>query len=369
MLSQCRLLSSACLAMLLVSGLAGATAQRTFVSASGVDNPACSIGAPCRTLGAAITATSSDGEVLVVDSAGYGPVTITKSVSIIVPAGVYGGITVTSGNGVTINAPGATVVLRGLSINGQGGANGILVQAAARVRIENCVVSNMAAQGIYDQAANGEVIVLDTISRDNGDGGFAVVAANATIVLDHVRSEHNANVGFYIAPTPAAIYAQATISDLASSPATGSTESGRIPSKAPAHTSLSSGRHSSTISATTSRPLLARRAHSSTSPVEHNVISGIYFSVEGLGILRDKSSARSTAIPRAALSEPSARAAGCPQAATPEGIPELRERCDVALLRRQPAATVRSGVLHPFDRRQPVTCRASTGISSGANDG
>ena len=284
MLPQCRLLSSACLAMLLVSGLAGATAQRTFVSASGVDNPACSIGTPCRTLGAAITATSSGGEVLVVDSAGYGPVTITKSVSIIVPAGVYGGITVTSGNGVTINAPGATVVLRGLSINGQGGANGILVQAAARVRIENCVVSNMAAQGIYDQAANGEVIVLDTISRDNGDGGFAVVAANATIVLDHVRSEHNVNVGFYIAPTPAAIYAQATISDgiftrnglhgiWADSVAGAGTyvlvERSAIVDNLDNNIEATSGASSSFVDIT----------------LDHNVISGIYFSFEGLGIL------------------------------------------------------------------------------------
>jgi len=32
-----------------------------------------------------------------------------------------------SGNGVTVNTPDATVVLRGLSINGQGGSNGIVL--------------------------------------------------------------------------------------------------------------------------------------------------------------------------------------------------------------------------------------------------
>ncbi len=86
------------------------------------------------------------------DSAGYGPVTITKSVSLIAPAGIYAGITVFSGDGITVNAPGATVVLRGLSINGQGGSNGVNVLGAARVRIENCVISGMGIDGIMYSA-------------------------------------------------------------------------------------------------------------------------------------------------------------------------------------------------------------------------
>ena len=59
-------------------GLAHAAAQRTFVSAGGVDNPNCSLAAPCRSFASAIAATLSGGEVIVLDSAGYGPVTITK---------------------------------------------------------------------------------------------------------------------------------------------------------------------------------------------------------------------------------------------------------------------------------------------------
>jgi hypothetical protein len=208
-----RLLPSTCLLLLLVSSLAGATAQRTFVASHGVDNPNCSIAAPCRNFAAAITATSSGGEIIVLDSAGYGKVTITKSVSIISPPGIYGGISVFSGNGITVNAPGATVVLRGLSINGQGGANGILFQQGSRLRIESCVVSKMNTTGIYHNADNAEMIVLDTISRDNGDTGVALVAKNASIVLDHVRSEHNVNAGFYIAPTPGSTGANATITD------------------------------------------------------------------------------------------------------------------------------------------------------------
>ena len=136
-----------------------ALAQRTFVASYG--SPAntafnCSIAKPCRQFSEAIGVTSPGGEVIVLDSAGYGSVTVTKSVSIISSPGVYAGISAFSGNnGVTVNAPGAAVVLRGLSINGQGGSVGIALQAAARLRVENCVISKMASNGIEATAAGG----------------------------------------------------------------------------------------------------------------------------------------------------------------------------------------------------------------------
>src|SRR5262245_2610773 len=105
-----------------------AAAQRTFVASYGLTtNPAfhCSLTKPCRAFAEAISVTGSKGEVVVLDSAGYGPVAITKSVSIIAPPGIYAGISVISGDGVTVNAPGAVVVLRGLFINGQGGRWGV----------------------------------------------------------------------------------------------------------------------------------------------------------------------------------------------------------------------------------------------------
>src|SRR5258706_80464 len=84
-----------------------------------------------------------NGEMIVLDSAGYGPVVISKSISLIAPAGVYAGLTVFTGDGITVNGPGIIVVLRGLSINGQGGGYGIALEQAAHLRIENCVISNM----------------------------------------------------------------------------------------------------------------------------------------------------------------------------------------------------------------------------------
>ena len=97
------------LLMTLAFASASLAAQRTFVASTGLDANPCSIGAPCRSFGAAISHTDSDGEIIVLDSAGYGPVTIIQSVSIIAPPGVYAGISVFSGDGVTIDAPLATV--------------------------------------------------------------------------------------------------------------------------------------------------------------------------------------------------------------------------------------------------------------------
>ena len=110
-----------------------ATSQRTFVSGQGSDVDACSITAPCRSFTAAIAQTIAGGEVIVLDSAGYGPVVITQSVTITAPPGVYAGISVPAStpNGVLLNAPGITVVLRGLTINSTGGTVAINLSNAA----------------------------------------------------------------------------------------------------------------------------------------------------------------------------------------------------------------------------------------------
>lgn len=200
-------------ALLFIAHDAIATAQRTFVASNGAETNPCSLTQPCRSFATAITQTNVDGEVIVLDSAGYGPVMVTKSVSIIAPPGIYGGITVFGGDGVTVNAPGAIVVLRGLSINGQGGNRGIFLQAAARLRIENCVVSRMGVAGISHTAAGAEMIVLDTIVRDNVGSGVYLFANVGSILLEHVRSEHNGGDGLSFTPAVGSLGALATIVD------------------------------------------------------------------------------------------------------------------------------------------------------------
>jgi hypothetical protein len=188
----------ACAALALVSSAAhGAGAQRTFVASNGVDTDPCSIVQPCRSFGTAIGKTVAGGEVIVQDSAGYGIVTITKSVSIIAPAGVYAGVSVMSGQtGITVNSAGAIVVLRALSINGVNGSIGIQFAQGSRLRIEGCVISNLVSAGIVQQA------------RDNGGAGI-LLFTDASMLLDGVRVEHNAGDGVYI--TAMASLADATI--------------------------------------------------------------------------------------------------------------------------------------------------------------
>src|SRR5215467_2366523 len=115
------LLTPLALMAILAGGLAGeamALPQRTFVASTGLDTNPCSLGAPCRAFGAAIAQTAPNGEVIVLDSAGYGPATITQPVSIIAPPGIYAGISVTLGGaGMTVNSGSGKVTLRGLTIN------------------------------------------------------------------------------------------------------------------------------------------------------------------------------------------------------------------------------------------------------------
>src|SRR4051812_44863466 len=92
-------------ASLLMTTATANAVQRTFVATTGNDGNSCSNTAPCRSFAAAIAVTDAGGEVIVLNSGGYGAVTITQSVSIISPPGVYAGISGFSGAAIEVNAP------------------------------------------------------------------------------------------------------------------------------------------------------------------------------------------------------------------------------------------------------------------------
>ena len=176
--------------------------QRTHVSAAfGADSNAasnCTAAAPCRFFTAAMTVTDPNGEVIVLDSGGYGAVTITRSVALIAPTGVYAGISVFPGaDGVTISTAGVNVVLRGLSINGQGGNNGINMTAGNSLTIENCVISNLGQSGILVNAATN-VNITDTIVRRNGNNGIVLQNGVKATITRAVVSGHVNNYGIYL---------------------------------------------------------------------------------------------------------------------------------------------------------------------------
>jgi len=176
--------------------------QRTHVSAAfGSDaNTAtnCAAAAPCRFFAAAMSVTNPNGEVIVLDSGGYGAVTITQSVALIAPTGVYAGISVFPGaDGVTIATAGVNVVLRGLSINGQGGNNGINMTAGNSLTIENCVISNHGGSGIFVNAVTN-VNITDTIVRRNFSSGITLRNGVTATITRAVVSGHVNNAGIYL---------------------------------------------------------------------------------------------------------------------------------------------------------------------------
>ena len=135
---------------------ARAAIQRTFVSTGGNDanvTSNCSLALPCRSFEVAIGVVGSGGEVVALDSGGYGRFTVTKSVAVIAPPGVHAAISVFAAtNGVDINTAGVDVVLRGLTISGQGGDNGIYFQSGKSLVVDSCEIAAMSANGILVSA-------------------------------------------------------------------------------------------------------------------------------------------------------------------------------------------------------------------------
>jgi hypothetical protein len=173
-----------------------AQATRTWVSGVGDDANPCSRTAPCKTFAGAISKTATAGEINVLDPGGFGGVTITKSITISSES-FEAGVLVSGTNAIVVNAPStATIVLRGLDIEGLGtGINGINFLAGGVLHVENCTINNFANTGInfapstVAQLYLKNVIVRGTNSPTTLAGiRFAPTGAgSATSSLEDVR--------------------------------------------------------------------------------------------------------------------------------------------------------------------------------------
>jgi hypothetical protein len=165
---------------------------RTFVSAQiGLDANSCLPTAPCRTFSRALSQTTASGEIIVLDSGGYGAsLSIAQPVAIETPSGVYAGMSVVSGNGITINTSGA-VRLRGLTLNSIAGAKGIHILAASSVSLDNLSVTGFNEEGLFLQS--GTVLtVVDSAFNYNTDGVVADTATGtALLTLERVTLHGN----------------------------------------------------------------------------------------------------------------------------------------------------------------------------------
>jgi hypothetical protein len=205
------------LATLFVLSLASSSfalglAQRTFVSAgTGNDTNPCTRQLPCRNFVTAISLTSVGGEVVALDSGGYGPTGINQSIELVAPTGVHAAITAlpTSANAIAILGGASTVViLRGLSLNALGGSTGIYFPSGHTLYVENCVISGFPQQGLNALANPSVIHVSDTVARENGDAFSFSADTSMTITIDHVRAEESLSSGFLFSNN-----ANATVSD------------------------------------------------------------------------------------------------------------------------------------------------------------
>ena len=174
-------------------------APRTFVASGGLDTNPCSRPAPCRSFATAIAATDIGGEMIVLDSAGYGPVLITQSVILIAPDGVYAGVTATAGEGITVTLAFASdrVVLTGLAITGAGAANGIHFTSIGKLRIDQVRVSDFTTSQIVSDGGGSLSIDHSMIrgTRAGVSSGILVTAPapSAGISISNTRVEDGLN--------------------------------------------------------------------------------------------------------------------------------------------------------------------------------
>ena len=111
-----------------------AFAQRTFVSLAGLDTNPCSATQPCRTIQQALNAVSAGGDVIIMDTGGFGSaLSINKACNIIAPDGVFGVIT----GQITIAAGASDIVrVKGVNVVGAGTGSGIGVDIGMCKRTE-----------------------------------------------------------------------------------------------------------------------------------------------------------------------------------------------------------------------------------------
>ena len=184
----------------LLSVAANAQATRTWVSGVGDDVNPCSRTAPCKTFAGAISKTATNGEINCLDPAGYGAVTITKSLTIDCED-TQGSILASLTNGIIINITAAAdtkkaVKLRGLSINGAGnGINGVRILAANTVNIEEVVIDGFATHGVSVETTVGtpKISIDNCAMRSNTGNGINTFISGGTVSLDVSNSRLNNN--------------------------------------------------------------------------------------------------------------------------------------------------------------------------------
>jgi hypothetical protein len=200
---------------------AQAQATRTWVSGVGDDVNPCSRTAPCKTFAGAISKTATNGEINCLDPAGYGAVTVAKSITIDCED-TQGSILSAGTNGVIVNITAVTdtkkaFMLRGVSINGAGtGINGIRVLSAAQVTLDEVVIQGVTQHGLSLETTTGttKVNVGNSLIRNNAGNGINsfIIGGSVTLAIADSKIYANSNTGINLSNGTKASVSNTTIS-------------------------------------------------------------------------------------------------------------------------------------------------------------
>ena len=103
-----------------------------------------------------------------------------------------------SGAGLTVNAPGGKVTLRGLTINSLGGTTGIAFVAGTALYVDNVVVTNFPSAGFASGvSASSSVYLSNSTFHDNGIGAvFGASTGTLTVSVESTVFARN-GIGAY----------------------------------------------------------------------------------------------------------------------------------------------------------------------------
>jgi hypothetical protein len=146
----------------------------------------------------AISRTATAGEINVIDTGGFGAVTIIKSITIRSDH-VEAGVLASSGSGIVVNA-GITgrVVLEGLDTVGLGTAlHGVSVISGKEIYVIRCAIQNFTGNGVNmaSSTSGGHAFIRDSFILFNAGGVNVAGTSNAASILN---TEMDSNTSFAV---------------------------------------------------------------------------------------------------------------------------------------------------------------------------
>jgi hypothetical protein len=182
-----------------------ATVLRAFVSSAGADANAatnCAQTAPCRTFAGAFPTVTAGGELIALDTSGYGPLTggspINKAITIATVPGATAFVVAAFGTAAFTVSAGVSdlVILRNISFNGAGaaGTSGIIFITGKGLVVENCTFTSLTGSGLA--ASSGVISIKDSSFNASGNGITFSQTAKGEVVNTEVR--HSSIDGLFV---------------------------------------------------------------------------------------------------------------------------------------------------------------------------